>query len=64
MPLQLLQALARSLGVYYNSSGSSVCLNISEDATSSLGERGWDFQVSYSLAVDTNQCVYFFTGVY
>lgn len=44
--IQLLVAVAQALGVYYNSTGNSTCLNMSQDATSSLGERGWDFQVN------------------
>lgn len=44
--IQLLIALAQALGVYYNFTGSSTCLNISQDATSRLGERGWYFQVN------------------
>jgi lysosomal Pro-X carboxypeptidase len=46
---ELLTALALSLQVYYNSTGSAACFNTSQDATSSLGERGWDFQVSSQL---------------
>jgi lysosomal Pro-X carboxypeptidase len=48
---QLLVALAQSLGVYYNSSGSAICLNMSDDATSSLGARGWDFQACTEMVM-------------
>lgn len=43
--LQLLQALASALGVYYNSSGETRCLNTSKQATANLGDQGWNFQV-------------------
>ena len=45
LPLQLLEAVAESLSVYYNSSGQASCYNTTSTATSSLGSRGWDYQV-------------------
>ena len=42
--IQLLQALASALGVYYNSSGQVQCLNTSVTANF-IDQRGWDFQV-------------------
>lgn len=44
--MQLLQALASSLSVYYNYTGQSKCYNLGLDATADLGELGWSFQVS------------------
>ena len=51
LPLQLLQALAAAALVYYNYTGSVSCLNISVDATGSLGERGWDFQACTEMVM-------------
>jgi lysosomal Pro-X carboxypeptidase len=48
---ELLTALALSLQVYYNSTGSAECFNTSQDATSSLGERGWDFQACTEMVM-------------
>jgi hypothetical protein len=45
LPVQLLQAVAKALGVYYNHSGQAKCYNLSQDATNSLGDKGWGFQV-------------------
>lgn len=44
--LQLLEAIADSLGVYYNSTGQSKCYNLEQDATANLGDQGWSFQVT------------------
>lgn len=43
---KLLEAIARAVGVYYNSSGQAKCFNTSQQAVSFLGDEGWYFQVS------------------
>lgn len=43
---KLLKAIARAVGVYYNSSGHAKCFNTSQQAVSFLGDEGWYFQVS------------------
>ena len=45
---QLLEAIADSLGVYYNSTGQSKCYNLEQDATANLGDQGWSFQVAHN----------------
>ncbi|XP_002737003.2 lysosomal Pro-X carboxypeptidase-like [Saccoglossus kowalevskii] len=40
----LLNSVASSLQVYYNTTGKTQCFNISQDAVSSLGELGWSYQ--------------------
>jgi len=47
--MKLLQKLHDALNVYYNYTGSTACFNISQTAHRSLGEKGWDFQVSALL---------------
>lgn len=51
LPPQLLQALAAAVLVYYNYTGSVSCLNVSVDATGSLGEQGWDFQACTEMVM-------------
>ena len=51
--IQLLQALASALGVYYNSSGQVQCLNTSITANF-IGQRGWNFQVHYPPSTHTH----------
>ncbi|TSN57754.1 Lysosomal Pro-X carboxypeptidase [Bagarius yarrelli] len=41
---QLLHGISQAVRVYYNYTGSAVCLNVSETATESLGIRGWFYQ--------------------
>lgn len=43
--VQVIDAVAAGVGVYYNSSGQAKCLNISQSATSKLGSAGWAYQV-------------------
>ncbi|XP_061733982.1 lysosomal Pro-X carboxypeptidase isoform X1 [Nerophis ophidion] len=42
---QLLHGVSQAAKVYYNSTGSSPCLNTSQTATGSLGALGWNYQV-------------------
>lgn len=42
---QLLTAIAVASSIYYNYTGQSKCLNISQAAVSSLGQTAWNFQV-------------------
>ncbi|XP_072170776.1 lysosomal Pro-X carboxypeptidase-like [Diadema setosum] len=41
---QLLEELHQGLNVYYNYTGNTPCLNLSQDATGSLEDLGWGFQ--------------------
>ncbi|KAF4086152.1 hypothetical protein AMELA_G00103340 [Ameiurus melas] len=41
---QLLYGISQAVRVYYNYTGSAVCLNVSETATRSLGIMGWYYQ--------------------
>lgn len=43
--IELLGAIADAVGVYYNSTGKTKCFNTSQQAVSSLGDKGWYFQV-------------------
>ena len=42
---QLLTALYQGVSVYFNYTGQAKCLNINQQADSSLGDEGWDYQV-------------------
>lgn len=42
---QLLHGVSQAAKVYYNYTGGSSCLNISETATGNLGDLGWMYQV-------------------
>ena len=42
---QLLTAIAAASSVYYNYTGQSKCLDVSQAAVSSLGQTAWNFQV-------------------
>jgi lysosomal Pro-X carboxypeptidase len=44
---ELIMALAQGVKMYFNYTGQAPCLNISQDATGNLGDRGWDYQVHY-----------------
>ncbi|XP_061538608.1 lysosomal Pro-X carboxypeptidase [Phycodurus eques] len=48
---QLLHGVSQGAKVYYNYTGSSSCLNISETATSSLGIFGWDYQACTEMVM-------------
>lgn len=41
---QLLQAVASSLGVYYNYTGANKCFDMGQSSVSSLGAQGWGYQ--------------------
>lgn len=45
----LIEAIAKGLQVYTNYTGATKCNNILETASPSLGEQGWNFQVSYNF---------------
>ncbi|XP_068083135.1 lysosomal Pro-X carboxypeptidase isoform X2 [Anabrus simplex] len=47
----LLQSLFKAISVYTNYTGKTKCLDIGEDATSDLGERGWDFQACTEMVM-------------
>ncbi|EDO36007.1 predicted protein, partial [Nematostella vectensis] len=47
----LLKAVAGAVGVYYNSSGQAKCFNLSQQAVSSLGDKGWDFQACTEMVM-------------
>jgi lysosomal Pro-X carboxypeptidase len=40
----LLRSLFTAVSVYFNYTQTKHCLNLSQDAVSSLGEKGWDYQ--------------------
>lgn len=42
---KLLAAISNAVGVYYNSTGKTKCFNTQQQAVSSLGDKGWNFQV-------------------
>ena len=42
----LLQQIAEGVNIYFNYTGTTKCLNISQQATSDLGDIGWDYQVT------------------
>lgn len=48
---QLLQGVSRAAKVYYNYTGSSSCLNISQTATASLGALGWFYQACTEMVM-------------
>lgn len=47
----LLQNIFQALNVYYNYSGQTKCLNISQTTTSSLGSTGWSFQACTEMVM-------------
>ena len=46
---ELIQHLYEGINIYFNYTGTTKCLNISQQATSDLGDLGWDYQVYTSL---------------
>ncbi|XP_036419132.1 lysosomal Pro-X carboxypeptidase isoform X1 [Colossoma macropomum] len=48
---QLLHGIAQAVKVYYNYTGSAVCLNTSQTATGSLGFRGWFYQACTEMVM-------------
>ncbi|XP_026851491.2 lysosomal Pro-X carboxypeptidase isoform X1 [Electrophorus electricus] len=48
---QLLHGVSQAVKVYYNYTGSAVCLNMSETATGSLGTRGWYYQACTEMVM-------------
>eukprot|EP00731_Ephydatia_muelleri_P031411 Em0022g925a len=52
-PYELLTAVAESLQVYYNYTGTTSCFNVSQTAVSSLGAAGWDFQTCTEMVMPT-----------
>jgi len=57
-----LNALASSIGVYYNYTGESSCYNITEDTTSALGNAAWNYQACTEMifAISSNDTSDFF----
>ena len=43
---QLLSDLSDAINIYFNYTGQATCLNTTQQATSDLGDLGWDYQVS------------------
>jgi hypothetical protein len=54
---QLLSALSEAVNIYFNYTGTAQCLNISQQATSDLGDLGWDYQVGLSLVHWSQWCI-------
>lgn len=50
---QLLNGISQAVRVYYNYTGSAVCLNISRTSTGNLGIMGWFYQVEPFLITFT-----------
>lgn len=48
---ELLNSIFHAANVYYNYTGQSPCLNISQTATGSLGETGWDYQACTEMVM-------------
>ena len=46
----LIQHLYEGINIYFNYTGTTKCLNISQQATSDLGDLGWDYQVCMSFS--------------
>ncbi|XP_031570369.1 lysosomal Pro-X carboxypeptidase-like [Actinia tenebrosa] len=49
--IALLGAIADAVGVYYNSTGKTKCFNTSQQAVSSLGDKGWYFQACSEMVM-------------
>ncbi|KAJ1119954.1 hypothetical protein NDU88_008137 [Pleurodeles waltl] len=47
----LLQNIFQAINVYYNYSGNTQCLNISQAATASLGDKGWSYQACTEMVM-------------
>ncbi|XP_020373927.2 lysosomal Pro-X carboxypeptidase isoform X2 [Rhincodon typus] len=47
----LLQNIFKAVNIYYNYTGNVACLNISQTATSSLDDRGWDYQTCTEMVM-------------
>ncbi|ESO99078.1 hypothetical protein LOTGIDRAFT_207842 [Lottia gigantea] len=41
---ELIEGVAKSIKFYFNSTGNTQCLNITQQATGNLGTGGWDYQ--------------------
>lgn len=51
----LLKSLFKAITVYFNYTGSAKCLDVGTQASTNLGDLGWDFQVRpYVLHVFCN----------
>ncbi|XP_069495981.1 lysosomal Pro-X carboxypeptidase [Ambystoma mexicanum] len=47
----LLKNIFKAVNVYYNYTGNTQCLNISQAATVSLGDRGWSYQACTEMVM-------------
>ncbi|XP_064636783.1 lysosomal Pro-X carboxypeptidase-like isoform X2 [Lineus longissimus] len=47
----LMKALFKTVSIYFNYTGSAKCLNISQQASGSLSDNGWDFQACTEMAM-------------
>lgn len=52
---KLLAAISEAVGVYYNSTGKAKCFDTGHQAVSSLGDKGWNFQVRLNNAVKIHE---------
>lgn len=60
----VIEAIAKGLQVYTNYTGATKCNNILETASPSLGEQGWNFQVSYNIPAQITFELCIFLGLY
>ncbi|KAK7503717.1 hypothetical protein BaRGS_00004840 [Batillaria attramentaria] len=49
----LMVALAKSVKMYFNYTGQATCLNISQQATGNLGDKGWGYQACTEMVMPT-----------
>lgn len=62
---ELLQHISEGVNIYFNYTGTAKCLNISQQATSDLGDLGWDYQVSnFAAPLPYQLCIYASVNVY
>ncbi|XP_021927130.1 lysosomal Pro-X carboxypeptidase isoform X2 [Zootermopsis nevadensis] len=47
----LVKSLFKAVSIYFNYTGSSKCLNIETEASSNLGDLGWDFQACTEMVM-------------
>lgn len=47
----LLDSVFKGLNVYFNYTGTSECLNYITSSAPTLGEKGWDYQVTITLEI-------------
>ncbi|KAJ8280669.1 hypothetical protein GJAV_G00057550 [Gymnothorax javanicus] len=49
--LQLLHGISQAVKVYFNYTGNTQCLNMSQTATKNLGNKGWDYQACTEMVM-------------